>query len=173
MTDERDPIRMGIVGTGAISQVVHVPIFAERHDVDLVALSDADVHKAEALSRRFSVPLVMDTSELIAVDDLDAVVICTPNDVHEQIAIDALEAGKHVFVERPLALSAEGASRVLRAAESSGRVLSVGMPHRFRPNPSGPGSNRRHRYIADSASLRTHRSLSAVASWCPRNRCPH
>jgi predicted dehydrogenase len=133
MTDERDPIRLGIVGTGAISQVVHVPIFAERHDVDLVALSDTDVHKAETLSRRFSVPLVLDTAELIAVDDLDAVVICTPNDVHEQIAIAALEAGKHVLVERPLALTAEGASRVLRAAESSGRVLSVGMPHRFRP----------------------------------------
>jgi len=133
MAEERDPIRLGIVGTGAISQVVHVPIFAERYDVDLVALADTDVHKAEALSGRFSVPLVMDTSDLIVFDELDAVVICTPNDAHERMAIDALEAGKHVFVERPLALTAEGAARVVEAAERSGTVLSVGMPHRFRP----------------------------------------
>jgi predicted dehydrogenase len=133
MTEDRDPIRLGIVGTGAISQVVHVPIFAERHDVDLVALADTDVHKAETLSRRFSAPLVMDPSDLIVFDELDAVVICTPNDVHEQMAIDALEAGKHVFVERPLAVTAEGAARVIQAAERSGKVLSVGMPHRFRP----------------------------------------
>jgi predicted dehydrogenase len=112
---------------------VHVPIYAEREDVDLVAVADADPHKAEALSRRFQVPLVLTDEALIAHDAVDAVVICTPNHLHETMAIAALEAGKHVFVERPLAITSEGAQRVIDVAERAGRVLVVGMPHRFRP----------------------------------------
>src|SRR5574339_313799 len=103
MSEGTAPVRVGVVGTGAISQVVHVPIFAEREDVELVAVADADLHKAEALSRRFKVPNVCDADALIARDDVDAVVICTPNQLHEEMAIAALEADKHVFVERPLA----------------------------------------------------------------------
>ena len=130
---EKDPLRLGILGAGAISQVVHLPIFAEREDVDLVALGDQDIHKAETLSQRFSIPLVMEAGELLELEALDAVVICTPNHLHEEMAIRALEAGKHVLVERPLAATADGASRVIEAAVRAGQVLAVGMPHRFRP----------------------------------------
>ena len=70
------PVRIGVIGTGAISQVVHVPIFAEREDVSLVAMADANLHKAEALSRRFKVPLVMEVDGLIGHEELDAVVVC-------------------------------------------------------------------------------------------------
>jgi predicted dehydrogenase len=133
MTEGTPPLRVGVVGTGAISQVVHVPIFAERQDVDLLALADADPHKAEALSERFDVPMVLDADELIRHEDLQAVVVCTPNNLHEEMAIAALEAGKDVFVERPLATTSAGAQRVLDVAERTGRVLVVGMPHRFRP----------------------------------------
>ena len=133
MSENADPIRVAVIGTGAISQVVHVPIFAEREDVDLVAVADVDEHKAEALSKRFGVPHVLSTEETISRPDLDAVVISTPNHLHEEMAIAALEAGKHVFVERPLATSSEGAKRVVDVAEREGKVLVVGMPHRFRP----------------------------------------
>jgi len=85
------------------------------------------------MSRRFGVPLVLDADALIRHPDLQAVVICTPNSLHEEMAIAALEAGKDVFVERPLATTSEGAQRVLDVAERTGRVLVVGMPHRFRP----------------------------------------
>ena len=133
MTDASPSVRIGVIGTGAISQVVHVPIFSEREDVDLLALADADVHKAVALSKRFEIPLVLDPDALINHGDLDAVVICTPNHLHEEMAIAALEAGKDVFVERPLATTSAGAARVIEVAERTGRVLVVGMPHRFRP----------------------------------------
>jgi len=133
MTEGGALIRVGVIGTGAISQIVHVPIFAEREDVDLLAVSDADSHKARALSKRFGVPLVLDDDALIAHPDLDAVVICTPNYLHEPMAIAALEAGKHVFVERPLATTSAGVRRVLDAAERAGRVLVPAVPHRFRP----------------------------------------
>lgn len=133
MTAAAEPVRVGLIGTGAISQIVHAPIFAEREDVDLVALADLDVHRAEALSRRFGVPLVMSADEVIEHDELDAVALCTPNHLHEEMAIAALEAGKHVFVERPLALTSEGARRVIDVAERTGLRLVVGMPHRYRP----------------------------------------
>ena len=133
MSEGGDPIRVGVIGTGAISQVVHVPIFAEREDVDLLVVADADEHKARALSQRFGVPHVSSAEETIARQDLDAVVICTPNHLHEEMAIAALEAGKHVFVERPLAISSQGAGRVIDVAEREGKILVVGMPHRFRP----------------------------------------
>ncbi len=133
MSEAGSMVRVGVIGTGAISQIVHVPIFAEREDVTLLAVADADRHKAEALSARFDVPLVLDADGLIAHDEVDAVVICTPNHLHEEMAIAALEAGKHVFVERPLSTTSAGAQRVVDVAERTGNVLVVGMPHRFRP----------------------------------------
>ncbi len=126
-------MRVGVIGTGAIAQVVHVPICAERDDVDLAAVADADRHKAEALSKRFGGPRVLTADALLEHDELDAVVLCTPNHLHEEQAIAALEAGKHVFVERPLATTSAGAKRVIDVAERAGKVLVVGMPHRFRP----------------------------------------
>ncbi len=122
-----------VVGAGAISQVVHIPILAERDDVHLVAVADRDVPKARTIADRFGVAEVVEPDDAIGRRDLDAVVLCTPNYLHEEMTIAALEAGKHVFVERPLAISSGGVERVLAAARASGKALVVGLPHRFRP----------------------------------------
>jgi predicted dehydrogenase len=127
------PIRLAVIGTGAISQVVHVPILAEREDVDLVALADTDSAKADTIARRFDIAEVIEPEEALTRDDLDGVVLCTPNHTHEEMALQALEAGKHVLVERPIAISPVGAARVVEAARAAGTCLSVGLPHRFRP----------------------------------------
>ena len=131
MTRERS--RFAVVGTGAISQVVHVPILAERYDVELVALSDADPHKAETVAQRFDVPTTLSPAEILERDDIDALVLATPPAHHEEYTVAALESGKHVLVERPLALSAEGVERALAASQAADRLLVVGLPHRFRP----------------------------------------
>jgi predicted dehydrogenase len=133
MTEGAAPIRLAVIGTGAISQIVHVPIFAEREDVELVALADTDIPKAETIARRFGIAEVIDPEEAVEREDLDGVVICAPNHTHEEMSIRALNAGKHVFVERPLASTAAGAQRVIDAAEAAGKCLVVGLPHRFRP----------------------------------------
>lgn len=130
---DREPIRLGIIGAGAVSQIAHLPILVEREDVEVVALADADIHKAETLSRRFSVPRVMSARQLLDLDDLDAVVLCTPNRLHEEMAVAALESGRDVLVERPLAATSAGAAHVVDVAERTDNVLMVGMPHRFRP----------------------------------------
>ena len=131
---EREPVRVGILGVGAITQVVHLPIFSERPDVDVIALSDPDRLKAETLGVRFGVPRVLSNEEILSDGQVQAAVICTPNHLHESLAVEALERGKHVLVEKPLAMSADGARRVLDAAAASGRHLAVGMHHRFRPD---------------------------------------
>ena len=133
MSQSGSPSRVAVMGAGAISQVVHVPVLSEREDVELVALSDLDEHKAASVADRFDVPEALGPDGLLERDDLDSVVICTPNHLHEELAIAALEAGKHVFVERPLATSPEGVERVLEAARKADGVLVVGLPHRFRP----------------------------------------
>ncbi|MEJ2203725.1 MAG: Gfo/Idh/MocA family oxidoreductase [Gemmatimonadota bacterium] len=125
--------RVAVIGTGAISQIVHVPILAEREDVDLAVLADADEAKARTVAERFDVPEVLDPESALRREDLDAVVLCTPAYAHEQLAVAALEAGMALFVERPIALDGDGAERIVAAARESGAPLVVGLPHRFRP----------------------------------------
>ena len=136
MSVRQDPIRMAVVGTGAIAQVMHIPILAEHPGAALCALADTDDHKARTVAARFRVPEVVDPAAVLDREDLDAVVLCTPNHVHEEQAVAALEAGKHVFLERPVALTSSGGRRVLEAARTSRRNLVVGLPHRFRPEAS-------------------------------------
>lgn len=127
-------VRIGVLGTGATSQLMHLPILTERRDVDVVAVADADHPKAVAIAGRFEVPLVLEDQELFEMDDVDGIVVCTPNHLHEAQAIAALEGGKDVLVERPLALSAAGVRHIMDAAERSGRQVMTGMNHRFRPD---------------------------------------
>ena len=101
---------------GRISQVVHLPIFAEREDVGLVAVADSDHHKAETLSRRSSLPLV-----------IVAFVLCTPNSIHEGMAVSALEHDRHVAGGTAAGGVSEGASLLAEAAVQAGLVLSARM----------------------------------------------
>jgi predicted dehydrogenase len=128
-------VRVGVLGLGAIAQVVHLPVLAEIADVELVAVCDADKPKAKAIAARFGIPHVFDSDDSVFRSDLvDALVICTPSHLHEPQAIAALEAGKHVLVEKPLALSAEACARVVAAADKANKVLMVAMNNRFRPD---------------------------------------
>lgn len=134
MRAAREPVRVGILGAGAVAQIVHLPVFTEREDVEVHAVSDSDTMKAESIAARFGVPRVLTDVEILADGDIDAVVICAPNNLHEDLVLRALLAGKNVLVERPLALTAEGASKVIEAARTAGRCLMMGMSHRFRPD---------------------------------------
>src|SRR5688500_18132534 len=101
--------------------------------VHLVALCDNDGAKARALADRFDIPDVFtDFEELLDSDELDGVVIATPNHLHEPHALSALRAGVNVLCERPLALTARGVERVIAAAQKAGRKVVVGNNHRFR-----------------------------------------
>lgn len=131
--NEPKPFSIGLLGTGAIAQVVHLPMMARFRGARIGAVGDLDYDKAKALASRFGIPEVARADEAIFTHPgLDAVLICTPSYLHEAQAIAALRAGKHVLVEKPLALTAEGAQRVLRVAEETGLSLMVAMNNRYR-----------------------------------------
>ena len=128
-----EPLRVALAGCGAIAQLAHLPVLSRMKGVRLVALCDNDGAKARALADRFEVPdAFTDLEELLETDAIDALVVATPNHLHEPHVLSALRAGVHVLCERPLALTTRGVERVLAAAQRTGRRVLVGNNHRFR-----------------------------------------
>lgn len=129
----KDSVRLGVVGAGAIAQLAHIPVLSKMRGAELVAVCDNDRPKARALADRFGVPDVFtDIEDLLEIDELDAVVIATPNHLHEPHALSALAAKRHVLCERPLALTSRGVERILAAASRADRKVSVANNHRYR-----------------------------------------
>ncbi|HEV2290248.1 MAG TPA: Gfo/Idh/MocA family oxidoreductase [Gemmatimonadales bacterium] len=127
------PLRLGIIGAGAVTQVAHLPVLRRMKEVDVVALCDGDLPKARALASRFDVKNTFnDIEELLEAEALDALLIATPNHLHESHVLAALSAGLHALVEKPLATSLAGAQRIAKAAQKRDRVVMVGMNHRYR-----------------------------------------
>jgi predicted dehydrogenase len=129
------PLRLGVIGAGAIVQVAHLPALRKIRNVELRALCDTDLPKARALAERSGIPDVYDDMEdLLAHEELDAVLIATPNHLHEAHAVAALSANQHVLIEKPLALATTSAQKIMRLAEKRDRIVMVGMTHRYRPD---------------------------------------
>ena len=102
-----ETIRIGVVGAGAIAQLAHLPVLAKMRGAELAALCDNDRPKARALADRFGIPDVFtDIDDLLEVEGLQAVVVATPNHLHEPHVLAALAAKRHVLCERPLSLTA-------------------------------------------------------------------
>jgi len=128
-----DDLRIGVVGTGAIAQVAHLGLLSRLKGVQLAGLCDIDLPKAQALATRFGIPSVFDDIEdLLRYAKPDAVVVCTPNHLHEIHVQTALSAGAHVLCERPLATSVAGVKKLQELQRRAGRVVMVGMNYRFR-----------------------------------------
>ncbi len=130
-----DRLRVGILGGGAITQVAHLPVLKKLKSIEVLAICDSDLPKARALADRFGVKdAVDDIEDLLRVDGLEAVVICSPNHLHESHILAALSANLHLLVEKPLTMSAASTQRIIRAAEKRDRIVMVGMNHRYRPD---------------------------------------
>ena len=127
------PLRIGLVGAGAIAQLAHLPVLSKMRGAELSALCDNDGPKARSLAERFGVQDVFtDIDDLFEFDQLDAVVVASPNHLHEPHVLAALKAGVDVLCERPLSLTSRGVERILTAAQKAGRKVVVGNNHRFR-----------------------------------------
>ncbi len=124
------PTRIALLGVGAIAQLAHLPVLAKMRGVEVVALCDSDGPKARALADRFQVRDVFtDIDDLLEFDELDAVIIATPNHLHEPHVLRALAAKVHVLCERPLALTARGVERILAASDRADRAIVVANNH--------------------------------------------
>ncbi|AGA57390.1 putative dehydrogenase [Thermobacillus composti KWC4] len=126
--------RIGVIGAGSISEM-HLNAYQAHPDVEIAAICDVNEERARAKASEYGASRVYtDYRELLAQPDIDAVSVCTWNNSHAEISIAALEAGKHVLVEKPLCKTMEEALKVQEAVKRTGKVLQVGFVRRYGAN---------------------------------------
>jgi predicted dehydrogenase len=126
-------IRVALVGAGSAAQSVHLPILMRLPDLEVTAIIDPQMRKARAIAERYQIPNVhSDISAIATHPEVDAVLVCTPTDTHEEPVITALAAGKHVLCERPLSTGSASVTRMVEAARQADRQLMVAMNDRYR-----------------------------------------
>ena len=133
---ETGRLKAAIIGCGRFALRQHIPALRSVSEVELYAFgsrSEAKARAARDASGNPSARIYTDTAELLADREIDLVLVCTPNETHAAITISALEHGKHVLCEKPMAVSSADCRRMVDAAERSGRKLSIGFQNRFRP----------------------------------------
>jgi predicted dehydrogenase len=124
-------LRYGVIGAGVVAPL-HLQAIAALDDVELVGISADDRELAMARAQGAGCPWFVDNRDLLALAP-DVVVVCTPHPSHPLLAIEALEAGAHVLVEKPITVEAREADAMIDAAERAGRLLGVCFQQRFRP----------------------------------------
>jgi len=131
----KNTLNIGIAGCGAHAQIDHFPVFRSNPQCNLMALCDTDIRKIDHLGAKYNIPnRYQDFQEMIQDDQLDAIVIATPNFLHAPMAIAAMEYGKDVLVEMPMATTYKDALEMVRVARKAKRKLAVAMNNRLRPD---------------------------------------
>lgn len=129
----RKKLRVGIIGCGFIS-AVHLAGYSKCENVELTAFCDIIPERAQAAFEKYGGKdshVYEDYKEMLKKEELDAVSVCTENNMHAEITIAALNAGIHVFCEKPMAITGAEADAMVAAAKKSGKKLSVGYQMRF------------------------------------------
>lgn len=123
-------VRVGLIGLGGISRA-HALGYRRLAQAEVVAVCDSDEGRASAEAREWGAEPFLDYLALLARRDVDAVDVMLPHSLHEEVALAALDAGKHVLVEKPIAPSVAATDRLLAAADRAGRILAVAENTRF------------------------------------------
>jgi len=125
-------IKVGIIGTGGIAGGKHLPGHRSVEGVSVIAACDVVEERVKNFAEKNDIPNIFtDYEEMLKMDELDAVSVCTPNRYHAGPTIAALEAGKHVICEKPLSDNAIDGQKMVDAAKKSGKILQIGLQSRF------------------------------------------
>ena len=124
-------MRFALIGCGGIGEL-RAAALRETPGASLTAVSDIDAQRAEQIAGGAAV--TTDWRELLKRDDVDAIIVSTPPHLHVDMTVEALQAGKHVLCEKPLARNLEECQRMVDAATASGRQLATGFNYRFYPS---------------------------------------
>jgi predicted dehydrogenase len=128
-----DKVRVAVIGSGWIAQVAHIPVWKKLPEVELVAVCDTAKARAKAVAEKYKIPQYFTRDEeVFKQQDIDAVDICVPTNMHEPLTVKALSAGKHALVEKPMSRTVEEGEKMVRAARQYQRKLMVAMNVRFR-----------------------------------------
>lgn len=128
-------LKVGIIGCGGIANGKHMPSLLKAEQAEMVAFCDIVLEKAEAAAKEFggeNASVYTNYVELLQDKSIDVIHVCTPNISHAEISIAAMEAGKHVMCEKPMAKTTAEAKSMIEAAERTGKKLTIGYQNRFR-----------------------------------------
>jgi len=130
-------INVGVIGLGEVAQIIHLPILESLADrFAIAALCDVSPSLLALMGERYRVPAAgqyADFRELVKHPDLDAVFVLNSDEYHADCAIEALEAGRHVLVEKPMCLAPTEAAAIIEARDQAGKQVMVGYMRRFAP----------------------------------------
>lgn len=125
-------LRFGLIGCGLMGRPLAEWIVA-LEDAEMVAVCDTNLESAKTFGEKLKVPYYTSHSELLQKADIDAVIISTPHDTHRQITLDCATAKRHIFLEKPMALSVKECDEMIEAAEKNNVKLMVGQVLRLLP----------------------------------------
>ena len=124
-------IGIGIIGCGKITQVRHLPEYRDNPDAKIIGLYDINFERAKALAEEYGATAYETLEELLADERIEAVSVCTANYNHCESTVKALDAGKHVLCEKPMATNIKECEEMVRAAARNNRKLMIGMNQRL------------------------------------------
>lgn len=121
-------VRVGVVGAGWWATFAHLPLLASHPDAELVGIADRSLARAREAATAFGATHAVDDHRELLAAGVDAVIVATPHDAHHAPARDALEAGAHVLIEKPMVLDPRHGHELVELARARGRQLHVGYP---------------------------------------------
>ncbi|MBC7087610.1 MAG: Gfo/Idh/MocA family oxidoreductase [Tissierellales bacterium] len=124
-------IRVGVIGCGKIAQIRHIPEYLDNDKVKLVGLYDRTLERAKALTEKYNLIHYIDYHDMLNDDNIDAVSICVSNNLHAEITIEALNHGKHVLCEKPMATNLEDCLLMLKTAKENNKKLLIAHNQRL------------------------------------------
>jgi len=127
-----DVLSVGVIGAGGIAQS-HMRAIHENDNIQLVAVMDVVADRAKAAAEQYGARAYTNLEDLLKDQDVEAVHVCTPHSLHADQMVAAAEAGKHVLVEKPMALMLSDCDRMIKACEQAGKILMVGQVMRYSP----------------------------------------
>lgn len=126
-------VNIGLIGAGEIAQNFHLPIHFRLPNVNLFAIYDRNKSKAQHIAEKYNIPNVCSSiEEMLNLDELEAVDLCTSTDVHAEFAVAAIEAGKHTLIEKPIARNYQEAQQIYDAEQKSDVKVMIATNQRFR-----------------------------------------
>ena len=124
-------INIGVIGCGKIAQVRHLPEYKDNPDANVYGLYDQNRQRAEDLAKQYGAKAYDTLEEMLQEPAIDAVSVCTANNTHAEISIMALNAGKHVLCEKPMATTPQDCQKMVEAARRNRKYLMIGQNQRF------------------------------------------
>jgi predicted dehydrogenase len=132
MASRSDPVRIGIVGCGEVADEKHLRVLAAISEARLVAVADIDEQRLRRVANRHGIRhCYPDVASLLRHPGLEAVGVCVPAFAHADVAVPAIQAGKHIYLEKPMALAPEDTERILQTAEGRTERFLMGFHMRW------------------------------------------